>query len=67
MGGLVNNYFKYVVYYLRRLVKKDWLNVIDLMFKGRIDLLCIVIDGVVDLCEDFNDVKVFERIVDKFF
>ena len=65
MGGLINNHPKYAAYHLRRLAKKDRLNAIDLMLKGRTDLSCIVIDGAVDLCEDFNDVKASERIADK--
>ena len=55
MAGLYDNPSNYEAYMLRRLTVKQRIDVITQMLKGRKDLSMIVIDGIVDLCENFND------------
>lgn len=55
MAGLYDNPANYEAYMLRRLTVKQRIDVISQMLKGRTDLSMIVIDGIVDLCENFND------------
>lgn len=55
MAGLYDNPSNYEAYMLRRLTVKQRLDVITQMLRGRKDLSMILIDGIVDLCENFND------------
>lgn len=42
-------------YHLRRLSKKDRVFAIDELLKGRRDVGLVIVDGLVDLCENFNN------------
>lgn len=55
MARLYENPSNYEAYLLRRLNVKQRNDVITQMLRGRKDLSLIVIDGIVDLCENFND------------
>lgn len=54
MAKLYDNSDNYEAYMLRRLNVKERVQVINELLQGRKDLTYIVIDGIVDLCEDFN-------------
>ena len=65
LAGIKGNTDRYAAYLLRRLSIKDRMAAIDEMLKGRKDLSCIIIDGAVDLCMDFNDVNASTQVADK--
>lgn len=51
-------------YHLRRLSKKDRVFAIDELLKGRRDVGLVVIDGLVDLCENFNNEQESGKTID---
>lgn len=51
-------------YHLRRLSKKDRVFAIDELLKGRRDVGLVVIDGLVDLCENFNNEQNSGKTID---
>lgn len=64
MAGLYQNTDKYVAYHLRRLPAKQRMLGIDLELQGRKDLGLIVIDGLVDLLENFNSEVESARVME---
>lgn len=57
MAGRYNNLPNYEAYHLRRLNIQDRVRAIGAMLHNRKDLGLVIIDGIVDLCENFNDEK----------
>lgn len=64
MAGLYQNTDKYQAYHLRRLPAAQRLKGIDLELRGRKDLGLIVIDGLVDLLENFNSEVESARVME---
>jgi AAA domain/Bifunctional DNA primase/polymerase, N-terminal len=65
MAGMSANRRDYETYHLRRLDTKQRVKAIDLILSqpGRIDF--VVIDGIVDLCDDFNDTKESKAVISR--
>lgn len=64
LAGLRTNPDKYEAYLLRRFNVKERVQIIESMLKGQnLDLL--IIDGIVDLCENFNDEKASLETMDR--
>lgn len=61
MSGLVDNPTTYEAYHLRRLSVQKRVEAIDLILAQPGEIELIVIDGLVDLCPDFNEVKASEE------
>jgi hypothetical protein len=55
LAGIYSNRDYYEAYHLRRLNPRDRVRAIGAMLAGRKDLGLVVIDGIVDLCDNFND------------
>jgi len=65
MAGLYDNHPKYEAYQLRRLSVDDRVKAIDAILSNRKDLSYIVIDGIVDLCKDFNSEAEAKRTIER--
>jgi hypothetical protein len=65
MARLYDNHPKYEAYQLRRLAVEDRIKAIDAILQGRQDLSYIVIDGIVDLCKDFNSESEAKRTIER--
>ena len=64
MAGKTQNISFYSAYHLRRLTKKDRLEAIRHLIYEEENLGVVIIDGIVDIVEDFNDLKESQRVVD---
>ena len=64
MAGKTQNIPFYSAYHLRRLSKKDRLNAIKHFIYEEENLGVVIIDGIVDIVEDFNDLKESQKVVD---
>jgi len=64
MAGVFDNTSRYSAYHLRGFMRRERVAAIDYMLKGR-KLSLLVIDGVVDLCDDFMDARASEATIEK--
>lgn len=64
MAGQYNNLPNYEAYHLRRLNIQDRVRAIGALLHNRKDLGLVVIDGIVDLCENFNDEKASSHTIE---
>ncbi len=64
MAGKNQNIPFYSAYHLRRLTKKDRLEAIRHFIYEEENLGVVIIDGIVDIVEDFNDLKESQKVVD---
>lgn len=55
MAGLKTNPIRYEAYHLRRLRVEDRIKAVDTIIREGVAPAVIVIDGLVDLCRDFNN------------
>ena len=63
LSGIYNNVNNYRAYRLRDFSKEDRIKVIDYYIKMTDNVGLIVIDGLIDLCKDFNDNKEAEKLM----
>lgn len=64
-AGFSDNPSRYHAYNLRPYSKVIRMKTIDYLVKNTPNLGLIIIDGVVDICDDFNQVKASETTIDK--
>jgi hypothetical protein len=64
MAGKADNPASYAAYHMRRLTPAQRLRGIDLLIKQAKDVGLIVIDGIVDLCENFNSETESSKVIE---
>jgi len=64
-AGIKTNSDRYQAYPMRRLTVKQRVEVIDHLLAGRKDLGLIVLDGIVDLCTDFNNERAASETIER--
>lgn len=64
-GYMSRNSVSYEAYHLRQLDVSKRMRAIDLMLRGRKDLGLVIIDGIVDLCKNFNNEVESQHTIEK--
>lgn len=65
LAGVYDNHPQYHAFKLRDFTKTERIEVIDYYLKMTDDIGLVIIDGLIDLCSDFNDNKVAEELMQR--